>query len=153
MVSKNLLSLNGKSEHFVEMGCGYGSKIFNLMQLPDFKQKTFSATELTENGRRLTSLISQLLGNEIPVGHVNFDTRVADVDSVPENSVIFTSYALHYANNLDVDFWDFIASFKPKAVVAFEPCFELYETKSVLGLMRQKYHQENRYTEHSFVVP
>ena len=58
-------------------------------------------------------------------------TRTADVEIVPEDSVIFTSYALHYANNLDIDFWTFINSLKPKAV-AVEPCFELYGTETLL---------------------
>ena len=147
VLAHNLLRVNGNPGHFVEMGCGYGSKIFNLMQSPDFEQKTFSATEITENGKRLTSLISELLGYDIVVGHVDFDTRMADVQTVPEDSVIFTSYALHYANNLDIDFWTFIDSFKPKAVVAFEPCYELYGTETLLGLLRGKYHRENCYTK------
>ena len=145
--SDHLLSIEGEYLHFVEMGCGYGSKIFNLMELPQFKTKTFSATEFTTNGQHLTSLISKLLGKEINVGFVDFNERIADKQSVPNNSVIFTSYALHYIDEINVEFWNFIDSFKPRAVVAFEPCFELYGSESLLGIMQQKYHHENRYTK------
>tara|TARA_B100001093_G_C26852225_1_gene1025615 strand:+ start:3023 stop:3871 length:849 start_codon:yes stop_codon:yes gene_type:complete len=145
--SEHLLGIKGEYIHFVEMGCGYGSKIFNLMELPQFKTKTFSATEFTANGQLLTSTISKLLGKEINVGYVDFNAKIADKQSVPDNSVIFTSYSLHYIEELDIEFWNFIDGFNPKAIVAFEPCFELYGRETVLGIMQQKYHHENRYTK------
>ena len=48
---ENLLSVEKGADHYVELGCGYGSKIFNLMKRPSFQNKKFSAVEYTRKGQ------------------------------------------------------------------------------------------------------
>ena len=144
---ENLLNIEKDSNHYAELGCGYGSKIFNLMKRRSFKGKTFSATEYTKNGKDLTSLLANILGLNIDVGYVDFNKQLIDKECIPKGSVIFTSYAIHYIRELDIEFWSFIDNLQPKAFVAFEPCYELYDDTTMLGLLRKKYHLKNRYTK------
>ena len=64
---------------------------------------------------------------------------------IPENAIIFTSYSVHYVPWLHVDFLDFLADFKPRAVIHFEPCYEYYPKESLHGLMCRRYVELNDY--------
>ena len=144
---ENLLNIEKGPNHYAELGCGYGSKILNLMKRSSFKGKTFSAVDYTKNGQDLTSILANILGQNIDVGFVDFNKQLIDKKCIPEDSVIFTSYALHYIRELNIEFWNFIDNWRPRAFVAFEPCFELYDETTTLGLLRKKYHLKNRYTK------
>ena len=144
---ENLLNIAKGTNHYAELGCGYGSKIFNLMKRPSFRNKTFSAVEYTNNGQHLTALLAHILGQNIDVGHVDFNKQLIDKKCIPKDSIIFTSYALHYIRELNIEFWDFIDNLQPRAFIAFEPCYELYDDTTTLGLLRKKYHLKNRYTK------
>jgi hypothetical protein len=130
----------------VELGAGYGSKIFNLSFMNDFKNLTLHAGEYTKSGCELLHLISKNIKKYIDVGHFDFSCPQKTKLKIPENSIIFTSYALHYSKSLRPDFINFYLKLKPKAIIFFEPCYELFDSKSLHGLLCKKYMLMNDYT-------
>ena len=80
------------------------------------------------------------------VGYCDFRKLEVTGISIPENALIFTSYALHYVPKLSTDLIAFLCQFKPRAVVHFEPCYENYPEDSLHGLMCRRYVEVNDYT-------
>jgi len=136
----------------VELGAGYGSKIFNLAQRNGFSNMPLIAGEYTQNGRDLISLLSEASRKPIDVGHCDFRAMNIQNVTIPENALIFTSYAVHYVPELSDDFVSFLAKLKPKAVVHFEPCYEYYTTDTLNGMMCRRYMELNDYTRNLVTV-
>ena len=130
----------------VELGAGFGSKLLALASREPFVHLPLIAGEYTRTGQALISLISATLKKAVAVGHCDFRTlRVAEM-SIPQDALIFTSYAAHYVPELSTDFVAFLSQFRPRAVVHFEPCYEHYPENSLHGLMCRRYVQLNDYT-------
>ena len=68
-------------------------------------------------------------------------------NEIPENSIIFTSYSVHYIPILKQAFINNILKLKPKIVIHFEPCYELNSNQSKYELMCQKYIELNDYNK------
>lgn len=131
----------------VELGAGYGSKILNLSKYKSFSNIPLVAAELTTSGQNIIRLLSKHEKKEVKVGYCDFRSMKIDENLVPENSIIFTSYALHYIPKLSNKIVDFFAKLKPKIVINFEPCYEHFlENTSTYNLMCAKYVLQNDYT-------
>jgi len=91
-------------------------------------------------------LIAKNTNKNIDVGHCDFNTLNFGGMQIPENAIIFTSYAIHYVPQLRDDFVRFLCQFKPKAVVHFEPCYDYFDKQTIHGLMCQRYIELNGYT-------
>ncbi len=130
----------------IELGAGYGSKLFNLGQRDGFKSIPLVAGEFAESGRKLISILADSLGRTVDVGYCDFRKLEIYDMSIPENAVIFTSYAAHYVPELPMDFVKFLADYNPKAVIHFEPCYEHYSMDTIYGMMCRRYVQLNDYT-------
>lgn len=135
----------------VELGAGFGSKIFGLAQRAAFAKIPLYAGELTETGRNLISILARSLDRSTIVGHCDFRKLETDI-AIPENAIIFTSYAAHYVPELSTDFVGFLSRFKPKVVVHFEPCYEHYTSDSLHLLMCRRYMELNDYTRNLVTV-
>ena len=130
----------------VELGAGYGSKIFSLARQRGFSDLLLIAAEYTETGRDLIAIVGRSLNKPIAIGYCDFfRLRLEDV-TIPENAVIFTSYAVHYVPQLSEDFVTFLSRLRPRAVVHFEPCYEHYSMASLHGMMCRRYVELNDYT-------
>jgi len=134
-----------KSSCLVELGAGYGSKIFNLSERNGFSELPLYAGELTNNGCRLISLLADSMNKKINVGHCDFKTLTIDEIDIPEDAIIFTSYAVHYVPELSERFVDFFAKLKPLVVIHFEPCYEHHSPNDLYGMMCRKYIEINDY--------
>jgi hypothetical protein len=143
IILANISGANG----LVELGAGYGSKIFRLADAPEIKKIPLFAYEYTRSGRELINLLSIKEDIKIKVGHCDFNNIDLDEFDFPENSIIFTSFALHYASDLKVDFFKFISKLKPKLVIHFEPCYEYYDSQNLHGQMCRRYMEINGYTQ------
>lgn len=130
----------------VELGAGYGSKIFSLSKFKNFRELPILAAEYTKSGRDLIRLISKKSNKTVKVGKCDFDSLTLSGFEIPKNSIIFTSFSVHYVKKLKKKFVEFIAKFEPKAVVHFEPCYEYYNDNSLHGLMCKRYMEINGYT-------
>ena len=131
----------------VELGAGYGSKILGLSEIKPFDSMPLFAAEYTQSGCDLIQLIARKINKQVHVGRCDFyDLSISGIE-IPEQSIIFTSYSVHYVPKLRKRFVDFIYKFKPKAVVHFEPCDEYFDDRALHGLMCKRYMELNGYTK------
>jgi hypothetical protein len=130
----------------VELGAGYGSKLFALALRDGFSGLPLFAGEYAKSGRDLISILAKSIKRPVTVGYCDFRTLTISNISIPPNAVIFTSYAAHYVPRLSNNFVDFLARLQPKAVVHFEPCYEHYDENSLHGMMCRRYVELNDYT-------
>ena len=130
----------------VELGAGYGSKLLALAQREGFSNLSLLAGEYTHSGRELISILANSLDMPIAVGYCDFREMKIDDLGIPENALIFTSYAAHYVPELSNDFISFLCKLRPRAVVHFEPCYEHYALDSLHGMMCRRYVELNDYT-------
>ena len=137
----------GAASCLVELGAGYGSKILALSEKAPFDKLPLFAAEYTQSGCDLIELIAQKTNKQVQVGQCDFDKLYVNGLEIPEDSIIFTSYSVHYVPSLSKGFVNFISKFKPKVVVHFEPCYELYDSQTLHGLMCKRYMELNGYTK------
>jgi hypothetical protein len=130
----------------VELGAGFGSKILRLARCKEFSGIPLIAGEYTENGQSIIKLIANATGVPIRVGYCDLRHLEFGDLQLPQNSVIFTSYSVHYVPNLSDNFVSALLALKPKAIINFEPVYEYYSTKSIYGLMCRRYTELNDYT-------
>jgi len=136
----------------VELGAGYGSKLFGLAQREGFSRIPLIAGEYTQSGRDLISILAESLRRPVAVGHCDFRTLTIEGITIPEDAVIFTSYAVHYVPQLSMDFVRFLSALRPRVVVHFEPCYEHYPMDQLHGLMCRRYVELNDYTRNLVTV-
>lgn len=144
---KNLIPYAKDVSCLVELGAGYGSKIFSLSEFSHLDKLPLYAAEYTKSGCDLIKLISKKINKRVTVGRCDFDKLTIDNIDIPKNSIIFTSYSVHYVKKLKKRFVEFISNLKPKIVVHFEPCYEYFDEKSLHGLMCKRYMELNGYTK------
>ena len=130
----------------VELGAGYGSKILALSREPPFDTLPLYAAEYTQTGCDLIELIAHKEKKQIQVGACDFINLQISGLQIPENSIVFTSYSVHYVPALKQKFVNFISNLRPKVVVHFEPCYQYYDPATVHGLMCMRYTELNGYT-------
>ena len=129
----------------VELGCGYGAVVLDLARRPAFRGVDVIAGEYTASGVELTGLLARAQGTQVRVGTCDFLSPKVTELPIPEGSLVFTSYATHYAPVLPEGFVAALARRRPKAVVHFEPCHEHCDESSLLGLLRKRYVEVNDY--------
>ncbi len=143
---ENLIPFIDDASGLVELGAGYGSKLFSLSEIQPFNDLPLFAAEYTQSGCDLIKLIADKIDKDVKVGRCDFDKLYLDDIEIPENSIIFTSYSVHYVPSLKTKFIDFILKLKPKVVIHFEPCYEYFDELSLYGLMCKRYMEINGYT-------
>ena len=119
----------------------------SLSEINPLDKLPLYAAEYTKSGCDLIKLISKKTKKQVKVGSCDFDQLLIDDLEIPKNSIIFTSYSVHYVNKLKKRFVEFIAKLKPKVVVHFEPCYEYFDENSLHGLMCKRYMELNGYTQ------
>lgn len=132
------------STSIVELGCGYGSVILNIAKKMKDKNCSFFAADLTASGSLCAQKIADIENIKLKTGWCDFNNPEVTNLNIPPNSIIFTSYALHYVKGIPEDFINFILGSKPKAVIHFEPLAEFFDN-SLYGIMKKKYMQANDY--------
>lgn len=128
-----------------ELGCGYGSVILSMAQSELFKNMPFIAADFTQQGIDIVEYLGKSLNVSLITGRCDFtQPHITDV-TIPDGSIIFTSYALTYVPVLSLQFLRKVASWRPKVVVHVEPCYEHCDEKSLHGLMQKRYMEINDY--------
>jgi hypothetical protein len=143
----NLIPYIKDASCLVELGAGYGSKLLSLSEINPLDKLPLFAAEYTQSGCNLIKLICKKIKKNVKVGSCDFDQLSINDLEIPKNSIIFTSYSVHYVNKLKKNFVEFIAKLRPKAVVHFEPCYEYFDENSLHGLMCKRYMELNGYTQ------
>jgi len=128
-----------------ELGAGYGSVILRLARHPLFRRARFFAGDFAASGAKLARRIASSEHIEITVGRCDFTAVPMTNLVIPHGAVIFTSMATPYVPRLPPSFVDQLISFRPRAVVHVEPCYEHCDARSLLGAMRKRYIEVNDY--------
>lgn len=129
----------------VELGAGYGSVILSLAKRESFAGMRIIAGEYIASGLELIRRLAQTQGLEIEAGYCDLASPIVTDLAIPENALIFTSYAACYVPKLKADFVEALSAFRPLAVVLIEPCYEHCDSNTLLGLMRRRYIEVNDY--------
>lgn len=129
----------------VELGAGYGSKILRLSAVDRFSALPLHAAELAPSGQQLITLLAERAQRRVAVGACDFREATLTGMSVPENAIIYTSFAAHYVPELTERFVDWLAAFRPRVVVHFEPCLEHMGSESLHDLLCRAYILRNDY--------
>jgi hypothetical protein len=129
----------------VELGAGFGGKILRLARDPQLAHLRFMAAEYTASGRALLDLLARNEGLDVPVGSCDFRTCRLEGLALPPNCIFFTMYAAMYVPILGDDFPDFLARYRPRAVVHVEPVWEHCDATSLFGLLSRRYLEANDY--------
>lgn len=137
----------GGASCLVELGAGYGSKLFALSDIAPLNELPLYAAEYTQSGCDLIKLIARRVNKLVQIGRCDFNRLGLIGLEIPENAIIFTSYSVHYVPELREQFVDCIFKFKPKVVVHFEPCYEYFDNQTLHGLMCKRYMELNGYTK------
>lgn len=146
-IYESILSQYAKnSAGLVEIGAGFGGKLITLSRRKTFEKLNLYAGELTESGRYLINFFSNKMKVNIKTQHYDFRTSNINNFKIPENCIIFTSYALCYIPVLRKKFIKNILNLKPKSLVFFEPCYEHHNLKTVHDMLCKKYIELNDYT-------
>ena len=136
----------------IEFGAGFGSKIIRLSCKKKYSSIPKYAAELTSSGQYLIKNIAKKMGIEIFVGAINLKENYISNIKVPENGIIFTSYSAHYDPKMTESFAEFLYSFNPSIIINFEPCYELYPTSTVHGILSKKYIDINDYSKNIWSI-
>jgi hypothetical protein len=129
----------------VELGAGYGSIILALASRFGFRELPIAAGELTKSGLLLLDRLAKDMGLSVLSGQCDLTAKPITKLSIPNDAIIFTSYALHYVPTISRRFVNDIIGLRPRVVVHFEPCYEHCGSDTLLGLMRRRYIEINGY--------
>lgn len=129
--------------NIVELGAGYGSKIINLKK-EYFKVHNVHAFDFSKNSLKILNFLKKKI--KINVGYCDFFSLKINKKFVPKNSIIFTSYALHYIPYHKEKIIDFFINLEPRIVIFFEPFYENYKGKKYFSYCR-KYIKQNNYNK------
>ena len=144
---ENVLSkYTNKSSGLVELGAGYGAKIIDLSRRTFASNIELYAGEIANSGVEIINLFSEKLNLKLKAQKYNFRKSTPKNFFIPKNTVIYTSFAMHYIPNIKKKIFQNILSFKPKAFVMFEPFYEFHDSKTIHSALCRKYIELNDYT-------
>jgi len=130
----------------VELGAGYGSKIFGLAELLKVRKIPLYAFELTRSGQKILEVLSSKLEKKLLSGFCDLRTGKLAKIKIPQNSIIFTSYALHYVPNGSLErVYNFLCDQDAKSIIHFEPCSIKHKKMTIQNKLCNKYLKINNY--------
>jgi hypothetical protein len=127
----------------IELGAGYGSKLIRLKKKKPFVNAKMIGLDISKNGQIALKLLSK---NKIKTGYCNFFNYEIKNITIPKNSIIFTSYALHYVPKYNEKIVVFFKKMSPKIIINFEPIFEI-NNKFKINKKIQNYINKNNYNQ------
>ncbi len=142
---ENMLKSYLPASTLIELGAGYGNIILGLAKKKPFRKISLMAGEYTTSGVELIKHLAQVEKIQIHAEHCDFFSDSVLDFAVPENAIIFTSFAAHYVPMLSNNFIRAISACHPKVVIHAEPCYEHCDRSTLLGLMRRRYIEVNDY--------
>ena len=142
---ENLLKRYLPASAFAEFGCGYGYIILNMARRQFFNGLPLIAADYVQSGVDLVKEIACRQGSAVTVDRCDLGSATITNLSIPEGAVIFTSFSATYVPQLREQFVNALSRLKPKAVIHFEPCYEHADSKTLFGLMKQRYIEVNDY--------
>lgn len=139
---------SGIYSYIYEFGAGYGSKIINLARNLVHFDKDFFAIDLSRNGLNICNHFSNKYNLKIKTINFNFETQCIENLKVHSNSVLISSFGLHYIKKFDDNFLENLINNGFNAGIHFEPCSDLLPTLEdpLYAKLALKYAKQNNYT-------
>jgi len=123
MIWKILKEFTDKNDVIVELGCGWGWNLFNLIAFGI--ENKLEGYEVTENGVRSCNTINQ---------HYQCNLKIENLDLTKEivigkfkDKTLFTHYVMEVIKYNTRKVLENIINSKPKQVIHIEPVYELYQ--------------------------
>lgn len=139
-----LALLEDTSLDLVEIGCGYGSILFELIKRGRVNFESIIGLEYTQQGVELAKKLAAWHDYEVTVGPGDFNATPISNIVIPANCDVITSFSLSYVRNMALAL-DNIIKLNPRRVLHFEPVFQHYSEQTILGLLQRKYLEINDY--------
>ena len=136
--------LEDPSPHLLEIGCGYGSVLFELMKRGNVNYESVVGLEYTQQGVELAQLLAAWHNYDVPIGQGDFNAAGISNTKIPQNTDIVTSFSLSYVRDSALALANII-KLNPRRVLHFEPVFQHYQEQTILGLLQRKYMEVNDY--------
>lgn len=130
----------------IEFGCGYGNNIFEILNHNQLKKKFLIGLDISKSGIKFLNFFikKKKLSHKISTGTIDiYNNRLKK--NLPTNSLIFTSFAMHYQKRLNLSVMNIFLKCKPKFVVHFEPIYD-HCNEGKIDKLRRSYFQKNNYT-------
>lgn len=136
--------LEDPSRHLVEIGCGYGSVLLELIKNGSVDYESVVGLEYTKQGVELTQHLAAWHNYDVTIGQGDFNAKaISNVEIMPCSDII-TSYSFSYVRDSALALSNII-KLKPRRVLHFEPVFQHYKEQTILGLLQRKYLEVNDY--------
>ncbi|MBV8213248.1 MAG: class I SAM-dependent methyltransferase [Verrucomicrobia bacterium] len=136
----------------VELGCGYGNVLLFLANRFNHVVGQIFGGEYTKSGQALFRYLAKQENLAVQSGTCDIGAPGITALNLPNDSVIYTSYAVHYVPRLTTRFVEDLCSFRPRVVCHFEPCYEHANEDSLIGLMRRRYMEINDYNRNLVTI-
>jgi len=124
--SEKIYKIVGKyvtnKDEIVELGCGFGSRLFSLRMLG--MNNPLEGYDISQNGICCAKAINEYFGCKIKFGVIDL-TKPFD-ESVLNNKTVFTNHSLEQLKHYTPQVINNIVKGKPKQVLHFEPVRELF---------------------------
>lgn len=145
VIRKELLSVVKKGDQIIELGAGYGSIAFRVLEDNKFKSNSVMAAEYTDNGINCMRIIGDHYGDRFKTGYCDLTQLKLKELNVSAGSVVFTSCALICLKGLTLKTVKELIKYQPKMVIFFEPISEFWSEKNLLQILWKKYIYKNDY--------
>jgi len=136
--------LEDPSPHMIEIGCGYGSVLFELIKRGRLNYASVVGLEYTQQGVALAQHIAAWHSYDVTIGQGDFNATAISNIEIPPSSDIITSFSLSYVRDSALALSNII-KLNPRRVLHFEPVFQHYKEQTILGLLQRKYLEVNDY--------
>ena len=135
------------SSHVVDIGSGYGSIPFRLVEDPKFNKLSYSLLEYTKSGVECMHRIKLNHSINAFIDRCDFNTLKLSGQGIPANSLFFTSWVLACLNCFPRKSLMEILACNPSYVVHFEPIYQHWSDSSLLHCLWMRYLQFNNYNK------
>ncbi len=136
--------LEDPSPHLLEIGCGYGSVLFELMKRANVNYESVVGLEYTQQGVELAQHLAAWHNYDVTIGPGDFNAAGISNTKIPPHTDIVTSFSLSYVRDSALALANII-KLNPRRILHFEPVFQHYREKTILGLLQRKYMEVNDY--------
>lgn len=134
-----------QGDQVYELGCGFGQIALGLLIEYPKLPFTLSAGDFSRNGLTIARSIAREEGIDIETFECNFYKNGITTANIEPDAVFFTSYALCCMPTMTESLFNDLLKFTPKLVIHFEPCYEMLDPTTLLGLLARRYIEVNDY--------
>jgi hypothetical protein len=144
-IHKSVWHVKTNVKNIVEIGAGFGRLILRLNNETEFRNILFEGYEYTDNGVKLLEYLNNYNKVKIVTGKCDLLKLKTFKRNESSKSLVFLSQTIMYLKGFCQKTIDDLKMHNFRYFLFIEPCYELIDNKSLLGLMQRKYIISNDY--------